>query len=359
MKANSYLEDIVSYKPGKSKVPNGGAVIKLSSNENALGPSPKAIMTYKNYIDNLHRYHDGSCTKLRETIAKKHDINLEQITCGAGSDEIISLLAQAFCSKNDEIIYSKHGFLMYPISAKKVGAKAIKAEETGLKANISEIIKAITDKTRIIFIANPNNPTGSYLNNDEIKQLIELTPKNILIVLDHAYDEFVIAANYPKDALNLVSKFDNVVVTKTFSKIYGLASLRVGWCYSSLYIADILNKIRGPFNVSGPAQICAIASLEDDEFLQRSIEHNVKWLESYKKILSQNKNFKLYDSVGNFVLIDFFNRDNCVKANQMLQNSNIIARDVGAYGLDSCLRLSIGNDSENETVMEKLIDFEN
>jgi histidinol-phosphate aminotransferase len=356
IKANNYLEEIISYKPGKSKIGLSDA-IKLSANENALGCSPKVQEAYKNIAQDIWRYSDGSCTKLRETIANKYNLNAEQIVCGAGSDELIALLTQGFCQKEDEIIYSHHGFLMYPISAKRVGAKAVRAAEQDLKTDINAIINSITEKTKIIFIANPNNPTGSYLTKDEIYRLIELTPKNILIVFDHAYDEFVTNKDYPKDILKLVAKNDNIVITRTFSKIYGLASLRVGWCYGSKYVADILNKIRGPFNVSGPAQISAIAALQDNEFLEKSIEHNSKWLKIYFDSLVQNTNFKIHKSVGNFVLIDFFDKNNCDKANIELQNKNIMVREMSSYDLSSALRITIGNNQENEMVISELQNF--
>lgn len=354
MKANNYLEEIVSYKPGKAKIGDNLA-IKLSANENALGASPKSIEAVKKSAEDIFRYCDGSAIVSRETIAKKNDINFDQITCGAGSDELIALLTQAFCQKDDEIIYSEHGFLMYPISAKRVGAKAIKAKEKNLRTDIDAILKLISNKTKIIFIANPNNPTGSYLSRDEILKLIKNTPKNILIVLDHAYHEFVEAPDYPSDVLNYVNEFDNVVVTRTFSKIYGLASLRIGWSYSSSYIADILNKIRGPFNVCGSAQSAAVAALGDDEFLQKSVAHNSKWLKIYYDSFNGRSDYKIYHSVANFLLFDFWTVENCQNINKMLQNNNIIVREMTAYNLPTCLRVTIGTDSQNETVINKLL----
>lgn len=356
MKANSYLEEIVSYKPGKAKVGNQLA-IKLSANENALGASKKAIEAVKNCANDIYKYCDGSSTVPRETIAKKFNINFDQITCGAGSDEIIALLVQAFCQKDDEIIYSQYGFLMYPISAKKVGAKAIKAKEKKLKTDIDQIIKSIGPKTKIIFIANPNNPTGSYLTRDEIIKLIKNTPKNVLIVFDHAYHEFVIADDYPKDILSFVDNYENVVVTRTFSKIYGLASLRIGWCYSSKYIANILDKIRGPFNVCAPAQMAAAAAVEDDDFLEESIIHNSKWLKTYHEEFLDNNIFQIYHSVANFVLFDFLTHENCKRVNDLLMAKNIIVRDMIAYDLPTCLRITIGTDYQNEMVISELLDF--
>ncbi len=353
LQAHSYLSEIENYKPGKAKISGQQTIIKLSSNENALGSSPKALQNYKDHAAELMRYADGSCTLLREALAQKNNISAEQIVCGAGSDEIIALLTCAYAGVDDEIIYSEHGFLMYPISAKRVGAKAVKVKEKNLKTDVDAILEAITARTKIIFIANPNNPTGSYLNKNEVEKLINNTPKNVLIVLDHAYEEFVELSDYP-NAIELVNQHPNVVVTRTFSKIYGLASLRIGWCYSSLEIAEILNKVRGPFNVGGPAQVAAVAALEDNDFFEESKAHNKKWLEIFFKELAQNQKIKAHPSIANFVLIDFGDTQSCQEANQQLLENGIIVREMQAYNLPSCLRISIGTDTENEKVLKIL-----
>jgi histidinol-phosphate aminotransferase len=290
---------------------------------------------------------------LREAIAKKNKINAERIVCGAGSDEILALLTSAFAGIDDEVIYSEFGFLMYPISAKRVGAKAIRVKEKNLRTDIDAILAAITDKTKIIFIANPNNPTGSYLSESEIRKLINGAPKNVLIVLDHAYEEFVEEADYPK-ALSLVNEFENVVATRTFSKIYGLASLRIGWCYASEYICEVLNKIRGPFNVGGPAQLAAIASLEDDVFFNQSKDHNKKWLKILFDEFKEMPKIKAHPSIANFILLDFGSTDSCKAANQKLLDSGFILREMNGYGLPHCLRLTIGTEEENLKIIEIL-----
>lgn len=355
--AHSYLSAIANYVPGKSKTDSKTKIIKLSSNENALGASPRAVEAYKNHADLLFRYADGSCSSLREALARKFDINSDGIVCGAGSDEIIAFLTAAFAGVGDEVIYSQHGFLMYPISAQRVGATPVEVAEQNLKADISAILAAITPKTKIIFLANPNNPTGSYLSASEINYLIEKTPKEVLIVLDCAYEEFVEAADYPC-AIDLVRRNPNVVLTRTFSKIYGLASLRLGWSYSSLEVAEILHKIRGPFNVGGPAQAAGLAALEDDEFLQKSKSHNSKWLkifvDEFAKNGSRNGHFRLLPSVANFVLIDFLTEEKCQQVNNQLLEKGIILREMNTYKLPTCLRASIGTDEENERVLELL-----
>ena len=350
--AHKYLLEIENYIPGKSKV-GDKKVIKLSSNENALGASPKALIAYIEHAKDVFRYADGSSTLLREKIAQKNNINPNQIVCGAGSDEIIALITSSFAGVDDEVIYSEYGFLMYPISAQRVGAKTIKVKEKNLKTDIDAIINAVNKKTKIIFIANPNNPTGSYLNKDEIHKLVSNTPSNVLIVLDHAYQEFVEVDDF-YDGIEIVNNNKNVVLTRTFSKIYGLASLRIGWSYSSQNIADILNKARGPFNVSGPAQVSALASLDDDDFTQASKNHNTKWLKIFQEELSSINKIKTYPSIANFILIDFLSKENCEKVNQKLLENSIIFREMKSYGLPSCLRVTIGTDEENEIILKNL-----
>jgi len=350
--AHKYLLEIENYIPGKSKV-GDKKVIKLSSNENALGASPKALIAYIEHAKDVFRYADGSSTLLREKIAQKNNINANQIVCGAGSDEIIALLASSFASVGDEIIYSEYGFLMYPISAQRVGAKAIKVKEKNLKTDIDAIINAVNKKTKIIFIANPNNPTGSYLNKDEINKLVSNIPSNVLIVLDHAYQEFVTVDDF-YDGIKIVNNHKNVVLTRTFSKIYGLASLRIGWSYSSQNIADILNKARGPFNVSGPAQVSALASLDDDNFYEASKNHNTKWLKTLNEELKLINKIKIYPSIANFILIDFLSNENCENVNKKLLENSIIFREMKGYGLPSCLRATIGTAEENEIIIENL-----
>jgi histidinol-phosphate aminotransferase len=350
--AHKYLLEIENYIPGKSKV-GDKKVIKLSSNENALGASPKALIAYIEHAKDVFRYADGSSTLLREKIAQKNNINANQIVCGAGSDEIIALLTSSFASVGDEIIYSEHGFLMYPISGQRVGAKAIKVKEKNLKTDVDAIINAVNKKTKIIFIANPNNPTGSYLNKDEINKLVSNIPSNVLIVLDHAYQEFVTVDDF-YDGIKIVNNHKNVVLTRTFSKIYGLASLRIGWSYSSQNIADILNKARGPFNVSGPAQVSALASLDDDDFYEASKNHNTKWLKTLNEELKLINKIKIYPSIANFILIDFLSNENCENVNKKLLENSIIFREMKGYGLPSCLRVTIGTAEQNEIIIENL-----
>jgi len=358
-RAKSYIESINPYKQGKSKADTKEEIVKLSSNENALKTSKKAIDAYKKHSQELFRYADGSCAGLKAILNQKYGIEPSKIVFGAGSDELIALLIQAFVGENDEVIYSEHGFLMYAISAQKFGAKTVVAKETNLTTNVDNILAAITTKTKMIFIANPNNPTGSHINKAQILKLIENTPKNVLIILDLAYAEFVdLDENKYPDVINLVNKYDNVVMLRTFSKIYGLASLRLGWSYSCEYIAEVLNKVRGPFNVSGSAMAAGEAALLDDAFIKKSVRHNKKWLKIIKKELGQI-NIKTHPSTANFILIDFGNEQKCQEINQYLLKKGIILREMHAYKLPTCLRMTVGTEKENLKVIELLKQFQN
>ncbi len=231
-------------------------------------------------------------------------------------------------------------------------------KEINLKTNIKAVLEAITEKTKIIFIANPNNPTGSYLNKNELQELLDKVPPHILLVLDNAYEEFVTIEDYPK-SLPLIETYPNLIITKTFSKIYGLASLRLGWSYSSLEIATILNKVRGPFNVGGPAQYSAITALADNNFIEESIDHNNQWLKIFFTKIAQFSNIKAHPSVANFILLDFFNAEICQKANEILLQNNIILREMTAYNLPQCLRMTIGKGWENEELLKILTKIDN
>ncbi len=343
---------IEPYKPGISKVAGKKDVIKLSSNENALGASPKALAALRDCESRISRYPDGGCVALRNKIGEVYGLNPEQIVCGAGSDEILAFLCHAYAGDGDEVLYSQHGFLMYPISALRVGATPVKAAEKNLCADVDALLAAVTPRTRIVFIANPNNPTGSYLSATEIARLRKQLRQDILLVLDAAYCELVDAPDF-SEGNELVKQYPNVVVTRTFSKIYGLASLRLGWSYSSPEIADVLNRVRGPFNVTLQAQEAGIAALEDQAFIAKSKAHNTKWRNWMTAELNQ-LGLKVYPSQGNFVLVEF---QNAAAADEHLKENGIIIRRMEAYGLPNCLRITIGTEAENKAVVEVLKDF--
>lgn len=345
------IMDITPYVGGKSSY-GDRKMAKLSSNENALGASPKAIAAYKECADNLERYPDGGSTKLREAIGEVYNLNPEQIICGAGSDEIIAFLCSAYAGEGDEVLYTEHGFLMYAISAKRVGATPVVAPEQNLTTDVDALIAAVTPRTKIVFFANPNNPTGSYITASEIKRLRQGLPDNILLVIDGAYAEYVDESDY-SDGVDVVDSGDNTVMTRTFSKIYGLASQRIGWAYCPPEIADVLNRVRGPFNVTAPAIAAASAAVVDVEFTEKSRLFNKEQLTYLTEEISK-AGFKVYPSVGNFVLVDFETSENADKAYDGLLEDGIIARKVGNYGLASCIRITVGKVEENKVVVGSL-----
>ena len=297
--------DIAPYVPGTSVLPGAHPVIKLSSNETPLGPSPRAIEAYLAAAQNLSRYPDGSARALREAIAKLYGLDPARIVCGAGSDEVLNLLAGAYLGPGDEAIYSAHGFLVYKIAILARGATPVVAPETDLTANVDAILACVSPRTRLVFIANPNNPTGTYLPFDEVKRLRENLPPEVLLVLDAAYAEYVRRNDY-ESGIELVATTDNTVMTRTFSKIYGLAYLRLGWAYCPTDVAAALNRIRGPFNVSGPAIDAGVAALADQPWVQQGAEHNELWRGRMAEALS-GLGLGVTPSAANFLLLHFPN----------------------------------------------------
>jgi len=349
--------DIAPYVPGKSALADGGPVIKLSSNETPFGPSPRAVAAYLKEAQNLSRYPDGSARPLREAIAKLYRLDPARIVCGAGSDELLNLLASAFLGPGDEAIYSRHGFLVYRILILARGATPVVAPEKHYTANVDEILARVTPATRVVFLANPNNPTGTYLSFDEIKRLRSGLPDTVLLVLDAAYAEYVRANDY-ESGIELVATTHNTVMTRTFSKIYGLAALRIGWVYCPETIADAVNRIRGPFNVSGPAIAAGVAALEDRAGVARAVEHNEIWLARMAEALSA-LGLTVTPSAANFLLVHFprANGHSVVDADKLLQSRRIILRRVEEYGFPDALRMTIGTEEENLAVLDALKSF--
>jgi histidinol-phosphate aminotransferase len=339
--------DIESYKPGKSSVKKFKKIIKLSANESALGASSKALKIISNKNLNFFQYPDGMSKKLRKQISKKFNCDYNKVICGSGSDEIIQMLCQLFLKFNDEVIVPQFSFLMYRIYAKISGAKVIYAKEKNFKISIKEIIKKVSKKTKIVFLANPNNPTGTYLNVSELKDLRKKLRKNILLVVDDAYAEYMLNSDYIS-GLDLFKKKQNVFILRTFSKIYGLASLRVGWGYGSKKIIDALNIIKPPFNVNKVAQSAAIESLKDVKFLRKSVQHNAI---NAKKIKVFLEKFKIYSNevTANFLLLDFSKcRFKAKHFYEKLKTRGIILRSTeDGYNIKNMLRLTIGSKSEN------------
>lgn len=338
--------EISAYVPGKSGA-KGAKVHKLSSNESPIGASAKAIAAYKAVADTLELYPDGSATLLRTAIANRYGLMPENIVCGAGSDELLQLLAHAYLGSGDEAIYSQYGFLVYPIAIQSNGATPVVAPEKDFLADVDAILARVTDRTRMVFLANPNNPTGRYLPFSEVKRLHAGLPGNVLLILDAAYAEYVRRNDY-EAGLELVATSANVVMTRTFSKIYGLAALRLGWAYCPAHVADVLNRVRGPFNISGPAIAAGAAAMADHDFVERAVAHNDTWLPWLSRELS-GFGLDVTPSVGNFVLVHFpaDTGRNAHAADAYLQENGFVVRRMDAYGLPGALRISIGTDEAN------------
>ncbi len=352
IKAKDSIYKITPYIGGESTAKEGQRIIKLSSNEGAFGPSPMAVKAMQEAAKDMNRYPDSGCSALREALAKKNNISADSIVCGAGSDEIISLLCSAYAGDGDEVLYTAHGFLMYSISAKVAGATPVATPEKNLKADVDALIDAVTEKTKILFIANPNNPTGSYLKRAEIEDLHARLPKSVLLVLDAAYAEYVDDPDYTVGH-DLVSQHDNIVVTRTFSKAYGMGGVRLGWAHGPDHVVDVLNRVRGPFNVSAEAQAAGVAALQDDDFLKMTLESNKKCLKMTADSL-EALGVKVYPSAGNFVLVDFGNADKAENIRLALKDEGIFIRQMGGYGLPSCMRITIGTGEEMELVIEAI-----
>lgn len=349
--------DIEAYTPGRANAPAGVRVFKLSSNETPLGPSPKAKEAYLNAVKSLALYPDGSSAKLRGAISERYGLNADHLICGSGSDELLHLLAQAYLGEGDEAIATEHGFLIYPVVTAAAGAKLVAVKETNLRADVDAILAAVTPKTKIIFLANPNNPTGSYLPVDEVKRLHAGLRSDILFVIDAAYSEYVSANDY-ESGIELVAMNENVVMTRTFSKIYGLAALRLGWMYAPAHIIDVINRIRGPFNVSVAAMEAGVASIGDVSFMESARAHNqteLNWLTKNIRELG----LEVAPSVANFLLIRFPNEAGrgAIDADAFLMSRGLILRQVASYGLPDCLRLTVGTTEANKIVVAALKEF--
>ena len=349
--------DIDPYVPGESRLAAGKTPIKLSSNETPLGPSPKAIAAYRDVAGSLERYPDGACSALRAAIARRYGLNPQCIVCGAGSDEILTMLANAYLGPGDEAIYTEHGFLLYKIIILANGATPVVAPETELRTDVDAILARVSERTRAVFLANPNNPTGSYISFDEVRALRAKLPPHVLLVLDAAYAEYVKRNDY-EAGIELVATTPNTVMTRTYSKIHGLAGLRLGWAYCPEGIADVLNRIRGPFNVSAPALAAGIAAIEDTDHETKSAEHNAQWLPWLSSEI-EKLGLKVSPSVANFVLVHFpaGEERGARAADAFLKSQGIIVRRVEAYGLPDALRITVGTESDNRAVVSALSTF--
>jgi histidinol-phosphate aminotransferase len=348
--------DIAPYVGGESELPGMAQPIKLASNESALGPSPRAVEAYKSCATLLYRYPDGGQHALRTAIARRHGFSPENIVCGNGSDELLALLAKGYAGEGDEVLYSAHGFLMYPIVALAVGATPIAAPERDLRTDVDALLARVTARTKIVFIANPNNPTGSWIAASEMEQLRDGLPADVLLVIDAAYAEFVAEPGYSAGE-DLVMSGDNVVMTRTFSKIYALAALRLGWAFCPRPVADVLNRLRGPFNINTPAQEAGVAAIEDRAFEDAARAHNTRWRAWLADELAK-LGLRVHPSAANFLLVRFGDTPaGAVAADKYLRSQGIILRRVDVYGFPECLRVTIGREEEMRALVAALSRF--
>jgi histidinol-phosphate aminotransferase len=348
--------DIAAYVGGEARIAGVAKPIRLASNESALGPSPKALAAYHAHASEIFRYPDGHSIELRRALAHRHGIEADRIVCGAGSDDVIHLVAEAYAGPGDEVIYSYHGFSIYPIVARTVGATPVAAPEKNLTVDVDAILALVTPRTKIVFIANPNNPTGTFIPRDALKRLHAGLPSSVILVIDAAYAEFVTRSDYDPGQ-DLATTELNVVMTRTFSKIYALGGLRLGWCYGSAAMMDVLNRIRGPFNINSAAQAVGIAALEDVASVDRARAHNNiwrPWLEHELKALGLG----VTPSVANFVLVRFGTPPKDANAAwDFLRSRGILVRKVVVYHLPEYLRISIGKEDELRAVVAALTEF--
>ena len=340
------------YVGGQSKLEGVNRVIKLSSNEGAFGPPPAAVAAATRALAEMSRYPDGCATALRQAIGSRFGLDPARVVCGAGSDDLLTLLITSYVEPGDEIVMSAHGFSIYDIVATAIGARVIKVPEPDLVADMDAMLAAVSPATRIVFLANPNNPTGSMVANAEVQRLRARLPPEVMLVLDAAYAEYVDQPDYDP-GVALVDAGENTVMTRTFSKIYGLGGMRVGWCYAPAAIAGVLNRVRGPFNVSQPAQDAAVAALADPLWVEVGRAHNTVQRERLAAALRE-LGVKVWPSVANFVLADFGAPEPAAAADAALRARGIIVRNVRSYGLPDCLRITVGTTEECTLVIEAL-----
>ena len=333
--------DIALYQGGASTIAGISNVTKLSSNENPFGPSEAAKKVYQKLAFELHRYPSSDHAELREAIGTVHGVDPDRVICGQGSDEIIAFLCQAFAGPGDEVIHTEHGFAMYRISAMANGATPVEVPERERVTDVDAILSACTDRTKLVFLANPNNPTGTMVGEAELARLARGLPEQVLLVIDGAYAEYV--DGYDGGAA-LVDARENVVMTRTFSKIYGLGALRVGWGYGPQHVIDVLNRVRGPFNVSQPALSAAEAAVKDTAWTTKCREDNTRLRAWLAEALAEH-GVPSDTSTANFILARFASQDEAQACDDYLQSEGVIVRRVAGYNLPHCLRITVGDEA--------------
>ncbi len=349
--------DIEAYEPGRSHAPGAAKVYKLSSNETPLGPSPKAVEAFHAAAGSLAYYPDGAARALREAIGRTFGLDPARIVCGAGSDDLLNLLAQAYLTAGDEAIFTTHSFLVYRNATLAAGGKPVVAPERAYTTDVDAILKAVTPRTRLVFIANPNNPTGTYLPIAEVRRLHAALSPRTLLVLDAAYAEYVRRNDY-EAGIELTATSENVVMTRTFSKVYGLAALRLGWMYAPAHVIDVVNRIRGPFNVNTPANAAGVAALGDSAHVERGVAHNARWLPWLAEEI-QALGLDVTPSVANFILIHFPKKSgkSAKDADAFLLKRGLVLRRLEPYHLPDALRLTVGSEEANRLVVTALGEF--
>lgn len=346
---------VASYVGGESKLPGFEKPLKLSSNEGAFGAPPGALAALAEAGAKLHRYPDGGSTALRHALGEKFGLNPAQIVCGNGSDDLLGLLVQAYGGPGTELLMSEHGFSIYEIAGKLAGCKVIKAPEKDLTTDVDALLARVTPATKLVFIANPNNPTGTLLPQSEMQRLRDGLPPDVLLVIDAAYAEYVEHPDYDP-GVKLVDAGDNVVMTRTFSKIFGLGGARLGWAYAPPSITDVLNRLRMPFNVNNVAMAAGIAALAEPGWLEKGRAHNTQAKRRLAERLTQ-AGLDVRPSEANFILVNFAAEDRAIAADEFLRSRGIIVRRVKSYGLPQFLRITIGTDEECNRVAEALTAF--
>ena len=347
--------DIAPYVGGKSSIAGVAEPMKLSSNENALGAGGKARAAYEAALKNIHIYPDGRATKLRAAVADHHGLEPERLIFGNGSDEVFALLNQTYLTAGDNIVCGQYGFLAYRISAKACEAEVKLAPEPGYKAEVDALLEQVDERTKIVYVSNPSNPTGSYNSGEEIRRLHAALPAHVLLVIDEAYAEFVVEPDW-ETAFPLARDAANIVVTRTFSKIHGLGGLRIGFGYAPLAVAEAVDRIRLPFNVSVPGLDAATAALSDEAHQKASRDLVTTWKPRLTQAI-KGFGFEVLPSAGNFVLVLFRDAEQATAASDYLNQKGIIVRPVGGYGLPQGLRITVGTDDQNRAVIDALSEF--
>ncbi|MEO1731473.1 MAG: histidinol-phosphate transaminase [Pseudomonadota bacterium] len=353
--AKPWVEQIHAYKPGKASADDGRTLIKLSANENPLGSSPAAMAALAEPRDQAALYADPACTQLRTALGELHDLNPDQIVCGTGSGELLHCAVQAFAGVGDEVLFSRYSFSLYPLIAHKVGAEPVMAADEDYAADVDALLAAVTPQTRVVLLDNPNNPTATWISPYEVRRLHARLRADILLVLDEAYAEYL-PAEMQRVGFDLAREHDNVLVTRTFSKAYGLAAERIGWAYGAPHLIDYLNRLRGAFNVSASGQTCALAAVGDQAFVKASAQHNRQARARFAAKIEAlgNRGLRCLPSEANFVLVEFTGALTAQDAMQGLSEAGYAVRHLPGQGLPNHLRITIGIEADMDIVADTL-----